>query len=465
MACYDVAIIGDGAVGHFIAKELADTNKSVIHIGDAKKSASRAAGAMNAVFAELEHGFDENENHFAMFQVALQARNEWKQLFKQETFQTSMVANDTLVYLKTKGSEFENLNFETVQKWAAEYGCAKSVTSCQVIAEPNIAEQFILEGEFAFNPEIILNLLNAYAQLLGVEFYKGRALEIQETKSSEIEVRLCNQEVINAKKVVIASGAFCSQIKMPKDWETIPVFAGVGTAIHTKNKHKNNFLNTTVVRTVNRGGAQCGVHTVPLPGSGFYIGAGNYLTSNLNATFRPETIRYLTSRAAEEILGENYVYGTQGEFVLGYRPRSLDNLPLVGALSNDHRIIYATGFNRVGFTIAPVVAKEIVSQICENSSFDHCPSSWCPSRTLHSFGDLQHATKYYADSRIANLHEHGLINLEDEIEVERQRVKLEEVVKNINTQAVKALEMDENFVFDPDSYSFLLEKYHLVPVN
>ena len=79
---------------------------------------------------------------------------------------------------------------------------------------------------------------------------------------------------------------------------------GVGSAIilHEPKKLPKSF-NRYVIRTVNRGGAQCGLHTVPRSNDTLYLGAGNYISPPGEKTHRLETIRifYFPMTVGKEI--------------------------------------------------------------------------------------------------------------------------------------------------------------------
>ena len=118
-------------------------------------------------------------------------------------------------------------------------------------------------------------------------------------------------------------------------------------------------LPDTVVRSVNRGGAQCGIHYVPRGGRTGYIGAGNYISSD-DDQYRLETLRYLADTAATDILGTEISYRLRAKPVIGFRPRSLDNLPLIGPISKSPEVFVVSGTNRIGLTVAPRIARQCV---------------------------------------------------------------------------------------------------------
>ena len=65
-------------------------------------------------------------------------------------------------------------------------------------------------------------------------------------------------------------------------------------------------------------------------------------------------------------------------------------------------IFIASGFNRVGLTLSPVITDEILHWFMHNktnSQFD----LWSPNRKLVSYNDYDEAIKIYADFYLSNL--------------------------------------------------------------
>ena len=131
----------------------------------------------------------------------------------------------------------------------------------------------------------------------------------------------------------------------------------VGAALKIQMPNCEKFKNLTL-RSVNRGGAQCGIHAVPRKNS--YIGAGSYVTApSIDPTFRTDTIRYLINCAESELFGKSEIYMSSMETIIGSRPRSIDARPLIGAFKEYPNLLVATGTNRVGLTWAPAIAEHL----------------------------------------------------------------------------------------------------------
>jgi len=203
---------------------------------------------------------------------------------------------------------------------------------------------------------------------------------------------------------MIAAGAFLEDL-IPSSSIGIPIYHAVGTAMSLDRCPIGFDSFKFVVRTPNRGGAQCGVHIVPRSAGRYYLGAGNYLAKN-NPEHRPETIRYLIDTCESEIFGRDTMYSARAELLLGSRPKSLDGYPVVGPLNNFNGIFVATGTYRIGLSLAPVIAQEFTNWIIGGGDVVAKYKNWNPERRPISYGSIEHAKKYYSDSRISNLIEH-----------------------------------------------------------
>ena len=207
----------------------------------------------------------------------------------------------------------------------------------------------------------------------------------------------------------------------------MPVVKGVGTAFLLKHNYFTRNLKQ-VVRTPNRGGTQCGLHIVPYDKNTIYVGAGNYLSNEIEPLGRIETINYLSRLLSEELLPRKVIYESQVINLLGYRPRSVDNMPSIGTVKNNNNIFYISGTNRVGLSWSPYVIKQVINWLC-NKKIDKVFKNFRPDRKIYSWGNHDHAIKYYSDSRLANLLEHNLINSNNEENFKKKRKQLENFSK------------------------------------
>jgi len=461
---FDYLVVGNGAIGTLSAIQLKKRYPmaNIGLVGDANRvnGASVAAGAMCNVFAEVEYPF--SDNHKKLIDLSLWygilGREGWLDLFSTGVeFQSLKTATDTMVFLKPDASDFEQKNYRSAKEVAAANEVMQNVTVGGIgnlfkNAETLPLDAFKIDGEFAIDTRELFRILNKWCTELGIKILNQIIVEIDTSKS----VVITETSKINYDRLVVALGANSSAL-LPKG--TIQsVIQGVGTAIEIREKvWGGNFTpeGNLVIRTVNRGGAQCGFHFVPRR-SGYYLGAGNYIMSTGNSDHRLETIRYLFNTFEKEVCGSDFSYLLEGNLVKGHRPRALDGFPLIGPLKAFPNIFIASGTNRAGLTWAPKIANQVITwSNGEVEDFEFSPLV-NPNRVEIDFGSEEEAINYYCESRIAAALEHQKIQGSDKsIKLERLRVR--EYAQKLLAD-VRIANSDLLSVPHPDHWALIVEK-------
>jgi glycine/D-amino acid oxidase-like deaminating enzyme len=258
------------------------------------------------------------------------------------------------------------------------------------------------------------------------------------------------------KKLLVTLGSN-SSMYLPKG--AMPdLVQGVGTALELRDRGINRAIadSRIVIRTVNRGGAQCGFHLVPRE-AGFYLGAGNYIMLPGNSDHRLETIRYLFNTFERELCGPSSSYLLEGNLVKGHRPRAIDGYPVIGMIKGMPGVYVATGTNRAGLTWAPKIATQVLEwldgEVSEDTKFSAMVS---PSRANIDFGSEKEALAYYAESRLSAAVEHG--------KIENSAISRENELRRIHLYAEQLLgearrvSLDDSSVPHPDHWSVILDR-------
>lgn len=451
---FDICIVGNGSVGIMTAVELSKSlpNKEIALIGpfSQKGSASVAAGAMHAVFGEIESHIDHSDGDQQQFKLALASKDIWKEHF--DFFgESSKTANDTIIYLKDTKNPFEVNNFKKATQMANDHEILRSASEDEVnnylnIDVKDIEDVKVLKGEFSFCPVTLFKqALDFLENASNVSLINDVVISIDGKVA-----KIGNDISIKSDKFIVSNGA--AAYDLLKEHEILPVYQGVGTAMII-NSDTISYGSEFVVRTVNRGGAQCGVHVVPRADGTHYIGAGNYLAEfDSREDHRLETVRYLTNVAESDIIGQSDAYNMRGKLVLGKRPRSFDGWPLFGPLRSNNNIIVASGWNRVGFTLSPLIAKEILSILkTENTRLIN---NWLPDRDPISFGSGDECAEFFASSRCANLIEHNLLEPGTK-SYDLKHKELRELSFLKNSQITTNLNLSKDFGIHPDLYGLL----------
>jgi glycine/D-amino acid oxidase-like deaminating enzyme len=463
MIIQDFAIIGNGILGtlssYEIKKKLPNAKISLIGPTERNYSASIAAGAMHAIYGEIEKDFDISQKEKTQYSIGLLARKYWINLINELNSKDLILANDTIFYAKKNGSTFERDNFEKAIQIAGRDGCLDHVSNLEIkkIFKGILpAEKFDivkLKGEFSIHPPTLFKILDEKCKNLNVSKVNS-LVKFIDLKSNVFSIHLNNDEIIYAKKIIITAGSESSRI-LSNLTKIVPIIKGVGTALILNFNGSIDYPENYVIRTTNRGGAQCGLHIVPYLNKQFYIGAGNYLSKDPSPQCRAETVRYLTNSCEAEMFGRDAIYQSELNLLLGYRPRSLDGLPLVGSPKNQDNLFVATGNNRVALTLATSIVKEICNWAEQSQGISSDFKGYEPDRDLVSWGSLNGAKDYYSNSRLSNLIEHNLINVDDNLLLKEKKAELEDYSIKMNKEIIKKLNLKKDFVVDPDLYNLL----------
>jgi glycine oxidase len=458
---FDFVVIGNGAIGLLTAIKLKENfpRLSIAIVGpvDRKGSASAAAGAMANVFAEYESAIDSDYTTQDLYlKIGIAGRNKWKEFLLTHKMEKVITATSTLVYLQKKASHFELLNFSKVVEVSEIYNCLRKLSSDQMRAAFPATSKALesvveIEGEYAICTTQLFVSLTSYAKALGVEIVEDTAMTLE----SEQQVMLSLGNSITFKKLIVAAGAQSGNVL--RDYHLLPMLQGVGTAIIFDSKSTVNLdtYKRNVIRTVNRGGAQCGIHLVPKSDGSLYLGAGNYVATPGDSPHRIETLRYLFEKVESDILGKDSAYDLTGSVIKGYRPRALDGFPMIGPVKENNSIFVATATNRVGLTWAPEIADQIVAW-AKGTAVTIDFADWAPDRQVMSFGSPAKAKEYFVNSRVGAALEHGLIGAQP-IDLVNRKAELEGISGSLHIQSAKLVGLDPlKESVNPDNWNVII---------
>jgi len=409
----EFVVVGNGSLGLMIAASVAKANPkwavSVVGPSDRRYSASTAAGAMINVYGEVE-ALPNAQKRLGegLLEMGTLASKKWMSFLNQTAGNHAITARQTLVVLKRDASVFEERNFQAMAETALGDGVAEKETSESLDyfagERAKLFESVLrLTDEFALDSALLVSHLEKVAMSLHVKFIDSMVTEINPATK---QITLTDDSKISADQIVASAGAFTGDL-FGGEARLLPMFQGVGTAL-VANRLPGAVRPVEVVRTVNRGGAQCGVHLVPIAGEGLYIGAGNNVSTVQKPSTRFETVSYLLETAQREFLGRSVGYAMEGSIRVGLRPRSLDGYPMIGALSGFDGTFIATATNRAGLTWAPEIADQVV-RWASGGSVERHMEGWAPDRTSLLAGFEEDVLENYVESRIGAGLEHGTV--------------------------------------------------------
>lgn len=315
-----------------------------------------------------------------------------------------------------------------------------------------IQEATILKDEFAICTVALFKCLEKIQDKYGIISVDSHVKKIKTISNNKLKIHLQNEhKSIIANKIVVTAGSN-SELLFEKKLNLIPMLQGVGSAIILNNIYNlPESFQKYVIRTVNRGGAQCGLHTVPRSNGTLYLGAGNYISRPGISNHRLETIRYLYDLFSDELVGKNIAYPLFGDISLGYRPRTLDGFPSIGHHKKYSNIFFATGTNRVGLTWAPEIVIQVLKWLDgKEISSDFC--GWHPDRKIISYGNEKSCIKYFVDSRLSAGLEHSNFS-------KTQTKKMRKELTSLALKQIKKIKsLYPGTMINPDNWQVILSK-------
>ena len=371
----DILIIGNGALGLFLADELKvrDRKKNVVVVGpkDREAGASQAAGAMLGCFGEITADTLRTEAGRIRFEIGVEAHKLWDATLQrlQETSPLGSplkLSNDTHIVLNSIGHILDSRNFEAIIAALDAYEQPWSEVDATTIVGFNPRPDcrafrcIRLHDEGAIDARGVLAALEARLENEGVPVIDQTVRRILSSGGAASGVELHDGSTIEADVVVVAAGARSEGLvhSASDDLKILPTFPGLGLGMIAKRSKGEAFQ--TVVRTPNRGFG-CGLHVVPQGEGREYLGSTNRVVHQVMNVAWLEDLRYLTKYSMQQ-LDEDIAHHQVERWLRGNRPITFDGFPLVGWLSLPG-LYLMTGTFRDGYHAAPLLAVHVANEL------------------------------------------------------------------------------------------------------
>lgn len=370
----DVVIVGNGALGLFLAEELMERQAgAVVVVGpsDRDAGASKAAGAMLGCFGEVTADSLRTHASRTRFEVGLRAHDRWPDVLNRlEEYSSTgfplQVATESHVVLNAIGADLDSINFDAMIKALDEYGKPwaeidpKQIPGFRPRTDARALRAIHVPGEGAVDARGVLAALEARLDDLGTTRIDQTVRRLIRDGDAVTGVELNDGHIIEAGSVVVAVGARSEALvrTVADDLELIPMIAGLGFAMIAQRTGGEPFRS--VVRTPNRGFA-CGLHVVPAGPGREYLGATNRLVDDVSGATWVGDARYLAQYAMQQLdeqIARHEVVG----WLSGNRPVTFDSFPMIGWLPISG-LYLMTGTYRDGFHCAPLLATHVANEL------------------------------------------------------------------------------------------------------
>ncbi|MFE7121376.1 NAD(P)/FAD-dependent oxidoreductase [Streptomyces sp. NPDC057654] len=370
----DIVIVGNGALGLFLAQELTERGAgSIAIIGPSagETGASKAAGAMLGCFGETTTESLRTDASRVRFELGVAAHDRWPAVLDgleefSRTGRPLLSAPDTHVVLNSIGAELDTVNYQAIRAALDEYDKPWEEVDPHDIPgfNPRLDTRSLsamhLPTEGAVDARGVLAALERKLRAAGVHFVDATVSKLVSSDDVVTGVELDGGGVIEGGNVVVAAGVQSEALvrTVSEDIDLVPTFPGLGFAMIARRSGGDPFRS--VVRTPNRGFA-CGLHVVPQGGGLEYYGATNRLVDTISGVTWMADVRFLAQYSMQQ-LDERAASHEVLQWLSGNRPVTLDGFPLIGWLP-PAGLYLMTGTYRDGFHCAPLVAEHVANEL------------------------------------------------------------------------------------------------------
>jgi glycine oxidase len=350
----EVAIIGGGVIGLAVARALAQRGMRdvlVLERSSLGAEASSAAAGMLAPQAEADCGDD-------FFRLCCQSRDlypAFAQSLNEETgINIELETSGTLYLAFTEEDESE---LETRYKWQARAGLEVEKLSADTakLLEPSISGSLRAALRFPRDTQVenrrLISALAAANEALGVRVLTGVSVDSLDIKRKGVSGIQTSRGFIACEKVVIASGAWTTQIlnEALPDPRVEPVRGQMVSFDATPQIARHVIYSPRGYVVPRRDGRLLAGSTTEHAGFDKRVtaaGVQSIVTSALEITPSIAALP-LTSTWA------------------GLRPRAADGLPVLGPCAEIAGVFYATGHYRNGILLTPITGELLARAIVD----------------------------------------------------------------------------------------------------
>lgn len=354
----DVVIVGAGAIGCSIARELAirDVDVIVVERDSPGRRATWAAAGMLSPLGEAPEGGPFLE----LADASLSRFPDFVQALRDESDIDIEYRTHGRLHVSV-GDVDDELDAIAASPLADRFDVSRIDADAARALEPSLSQSvtraLLIRRDHRVNSRRLAQALLASATSAGAAFRNARSVtSIIASEGTATGVRLDSGEQINAKHVVLAAGAWSGQLEgLPREIPIRPVrgqmFAVEGGA-HSQSRYAGPLLQRVLFSRT--------CYIIPRDDGRLLVGA-----TVEDVGFRkgptPRGIAGLMSAAATlmPIIQDLPLVETWS----GFRPATPDHMPIIGPDPDMPNLIYATGHYRNGILLAPITAACVAALI------------------------------------------------------------------------------------------------------
>jgi glycine oxidase len=342
-----VAVVGGGVIGSSIAWLAAESGFDVRLVDPRPASgASWVAGGMLAPVTEAWPGEE------PLLELGSASLARWPAF--AERLRTAAGADPGLRTEGTVVAAVDSADRDDLDRLADYLGrldrevrrlTPRELRELEPAVSPSIRGGLSVPGDLAVDNRMLLAALRCACDAAGVSQVVAEARSVRPGA-----VELTDGSTVHGDLAVVAAGAWSSALHPALEHQIRPV---KGEVLRLRARPSALPPPTRTLRGLVEGRP---IYLVPRDGGGLVLGATQY-EAGFDADVTVGGVRDLL-RDAERVLPGVAEYALV-ECVAGFRPGSMDNLPLVGEL--EPGVLAATGHHRNGMLLAPITSESVLA--------------------------------------------------------------------------------------------------------
>jgi glycine oxidase len=355
----DTVVVGGGIIGLATAWRARQSGLSVtlLERGDTGQGTSHVAAGMLAPVAEVEFG----EAGRRVLDLGLRSAMLWPvfaaELEEASGIEVGLRRSGTLVVARD-ADEARELERQITFRDSLQLSTERLLPSAARAAEPALAPTlrlaFSAPDDHSVDPRLVLAALRRACEADGVlvrEHAPVAGVELDGAGEHVTGVRLQDGERVSACTVVLAAGAWTSQLEGLPARARVPVRPVKGQILRLRDPAGSGLLNG-VVRF--QGG-----YLVPR-GDGRYVLGATVEERGWDLHPTAGGVYELLRDASELVPGISELQIE--ELSVGLRPSTPDNAPVIGPGALEG-LVWATGHHRNGILLAPLTAELVAREL------------------------------------------------------------------------------------------------------
>lgn len=355
-AGFDVAVAGGGVIGLAVAWRAAQRGRRVcvLERGELGSGASHVAAGMLAPVTELDAG------ELDLLELGLRSARMWPrfaaELAEAAGADPGLRRCGALVVARDR-DEAEALERELALRLDLQLPVERLRPSAARRLEPALAATIRLAlavpGDHAADPRALTLALAEGARRAGAQLRTGTTVARISLEDGRVRgLQLAGGEILRAKRVVIAAGAWTGALEGLPDSARIPLRPVKGQILRLRDPAGPGLLQR-IVRFE-------GGYLVPR-GDGRYVLGATMEERGFDTTVTAGALYELLRDAGELFPGLHEL--VVDEFAAGLRPATPDNAPVLGRSDHVEGLVWATGHHRNGILLAPVSADIVLDAL------------------------------------------------------------------------------------------------------